>query len=249
MGLALWSLWGSKHDKMTMDREAEADKTDKAAEMRPTTSTEGEGARSFADIERQGTAPPMSPPTSPGGRNRSRRRMVSYEGQTDDTEPVDEITPAAELAAWRNGTASPQFLSPEYPGSKRPYVNGIAVPFSLKKEAETASMMTLTSNISGGPLSPAFPVSSNPSQVDSLTAMEKVGRDSAEGQQRNSGLRTNDDNEDESKNAARPESAATQEAEERLETPLETSAAERPGLETFSTAAENLPTTNAAKVE
>lgn len=185
MGLALWSLWGSKHDKMTMDREAEADKMEKGAEMRPSTPTEGEGARSFADIERQSAAPPTSPPTSPGGRSRSRRRMVSYEGQTDEGEAVEENASAAELAASRDGAASPQFLSPQFSGSKRPYVSGIAVPFSLKKEAETASMRTLASNISGGPISPAFPVSSNPASVEGvITATEKAGKLSSDEQQR-----------------------------------------------------------------
>lgn len=144
MGLALWSLWGSKHDKMTMNREIEADKTDRAIETRPATGGDGSGARSFGDIERQHAVAPSSP-TSP------RRRKVAYEGQNDAKEGGEEDESDGAPA----GKETPQLLTPGVGGTgKRVYVGGIAVPFSLKKEAETASMMTLTSNFSQGPQSP-----------------------------------------------------------------------------------------------
>lgn len=168
MGLALWSLWGSKHDKMTMDREIEADKSDKAAEVRPATAADGAGARSFGDIAQQDVVAPTSPPKT-GDRSRSRRRMVTYDrqdeggdGEVEDRAVDDEA--AMVSAAGGNGydNNTPQFLTPGYGhevgvGStgKRAYVDGIAVPFSIKKEAETASMMTLNSSMSQcGPLSP-----------------------------------------------------------------------------------------------
>lgn len=43
---------------------------------------------------------------------------------------------------------------------KRPFIDGIAMPFSLKKDAETASMMTLNSAITPGTSS--RPMSPNP---------------------------------------------------------------------------------------
>lgn len=180
MGLALWSLWGSKHDKMTMDREVEADRSDRAAEVRPATSADGAGARSFGDIAQQDVVAPTSPPSGPGDiRSRSRRRMVTYDRQdqsggdgeaAEDGGATDGDGAAAAVASASGGGSSgqdhndaPQFLTPGYGqhevgvGStgKRAYVDGIAVPFSIKKEAETASMMTLNSNMSQcGPLSP-----------------------------------------------------------------------------------------------
>lgn len=192
MGLALWSLWGSKHDKMTMDREMEADRADRTIEVRPSSAVEGLGARSFGEIERQGTVAPASPLASPPAqdpdRSRSRRRRVTYQMQDED---VDENTPAAELLAHRqqqegSGAAAaaamdtPQLLTPGYQpevgtGStgKRAYVDGIAVPFSLKKEAETASMMTLTSDVSQGPQSPRASTTSRP--MSSTTAEHSTG--------------------------------------------------------------------------
>lgn len=168
MGLALWSLWGSKHDKMTMDREIEADKSDKAAEVRPATVADGAGARSFGDIAQQDVVAPTSPPQT-GDRSRSRRRMVTYDRQDEggDGDVEDRATNDGEaVASASRGSGhdsnTPQFLTPGYGhevgvGStgKRAYVDGIAVPFSIKKEAETASMMTLNSSMSQcGPLSP-----------------------------------------------------------------------------------------------
>lgn len=144
MGLALWSLWGSKHDKMTMNREMVADKADRAVETRPATGGDGSGARPFSEIEGQDAVAPTSP-TSP------RRRKVTYQGQN---EVKDEEAEDSNDAAAVDKDA-PQLLTPGVGGSgKRAYVGGIAVPFSLKKEAETASMMTLTGSISQGPQSP-----------------------------------------------------------------------------------------------
>ncbi|KAI1343030.1 alpha/beta-hydrolase [Xylariaceae sp. FL0016] len=164
-GMALWSLWGSKHDEMTINREERADQV---PEVKVATAEEGEGARSTTDLKKQGqkinkrlTRKSLSPAFS---RSRSRTKIVKDEHQIAD-EDVDENNPVEVLLAKREEKAkqeaeanaellpSSNLLTPNYipaetgTTGKRPYVEGIAVPFSLKKEADTASMLTLTSNV------------------------------------------------------------------------------------------------------
>ncbi|KAI0870001.1 hypothetical protein GGS24DRAFT_505211 [Hypoxylon argillaceum] len=156
MGLALWSLWGSKHDEMTVQREEEAEK---APEVKIATKQEGYGARSHTDLERQERAVANERPVT--SRSHSRTKIVKDEHQTSGGS-ADPNTPIALLMAKREGkvpqdateplpSANNDSLSPHYvPPStgvagKRPIVGGIAVPFSLGKDAETASMITLTS--------------------------------------------------------------------------------------------------------
>jgi hypothetical protein len=154
MGLALWSLWGSKHDESTMNREQEADKV---PEIKIATQAEGSGARSTADIKQQEKN--VKRPGLEGSRRSSRRRLVTDEQQTAHGtagSETEESTMLATLMAKRTGgqpeTASksnlltPDYVPPETGATgKRPIVGGIAVPFTLKKEADTASMITLTS--------------------------------------------------------------------------------------------------------
>ncbi|KAI1121270.1 hypothetical protein F5Y10DRAFT_256659 [Nemania abortiva] len=158
MGLALWSLWGSKHDEMTVQREEEAEK---APEVKVATKQEGHGARSPSDLERQERDVANERPIT--SRSHSRTKIVKDQNQTSENS-VDANTPIAVLMAKRQGTlpqdatgpappANNDSLSPHYvPPStgvagKRPIVGGIAVPFSLGKDAETASMITLTSAV------------------------------------------------------------------------------------------------------
>lgn len=162
MGLALWSLWGSKHDEMTMNREQKADK---APTMKTATEAEGDGARPQADIEKQERKPSQTRPDISVSRSPSRRRIVKDQQQTSEQDGVTEdATPLASLMAKRTGgqdhntqdTAGDRLLTPDYQRpdtgatGKRPMVEGIAVPFTLNKEAETASMITLTSYVDGG---------------------------------------------------------------------------------------------------
>lgn len=157
LGLALWSGWGSKHDDEAVERER---KMNREAETLVTAS-EHQGARPFSDIESE------SRPSMPGrgSRSRSRIRTVVDENQTGGS-LVDENTPIAKLMEARrkqdasnNGMLSPGYVSGMGVTGKRPVVDGVAVPFSLNKEAETASMMTLQSHMTTGPgsrpLSPA----------------------------------------------------------------------------------------------
>ncbi|KAK1495440.1 hypothetical protein CTAM01_08569 [Colletotrichum tamarilloi] len=192
IGLALWSLWGSKHDETTTKREKKADSDAVAAtaagrtsqqtrESQQTSPRGGEGARSFEDIEHQDPAP-LGSPTG------SKRRFVRDEHQTEEEETpastqmeesqttaVDETTttPVAALIEKRKeqekhneqaaaaAAADGNHLSPDFvPGGtgvagKRPFLDGIALPFSLgKKDAETASMVTLMSGADSRPISP-----------------------------------------------------------------------------------------------
>ncbi|KAI0968160.1 hypothetical protein F4678DRAFT_443474 [Xylaria arbuscula] len=158
MGLALWSLWGSKHDEVTVQREGEAEKP---LEVKVAKNTDGHGARSPSDLARQERDMASQRPVT--SRTPSRTKIVKDENQTLE-EGVDANTPIAVLMAKREGkvpqdstgqlpSSNSDSLSPYYvPPStgvtgKRPIVSGIAVPFSLGKEAETASMITLTSTM------------------------------------------------------------------------------------------------------
>ncbi|GJN82080.1 hypothetical protein PLIIFM63780_005617 [Purpureocillium lilacinum] len=158
IGLALWSGWGSKHDEATVLREQNADQEPETLSV---TGDEGRGARSFNDIEAQ---QPVAGAAK--SRSRSRRRTVVDEHQTEDA-AVDESTPVAHLINQRRekeasgaGLLSPNFVPETGVAGKRPFIDGIAMPFSLKKDAETASMMTLNSAITPGTSS--RPMSPNP---------------------------------------------------------------------------------------
>lgn len=179
MGLALWSLWGSKHDEMTVQREEEAEKT---PEVKIATIQEGHGARAPSDLERQQQARDGAGQRPATARSRSRTKIVRDEHQTaghgggvyDDGGDDDGNTRIALLMAKREGRvpqdatalASNDSLTPHYAppstgvAGKRPIVGGIAVPFSLDREAETASMITLTSTMTmDQPVRVASPIS------------------------------------------------------------------------------------------
>ncbi|KAI1498767.1 hypothetical protein F5X99DRAFT_309397 [Biscogniauxia marginata] len=150
-GLALWSLWGAKHDEATYHREQRADR---APIVKVATNEEGEGAREAADLQRQERA--VLKKNAAVGRSRSRKRVVKDEHQIANEDDVDENTPVAVLVAKRKEKEKAQeeplpsptssLLAPETGATgKRAFLGGIAMPFSLKKEAETASMLTLNS--------------------------------------------------------------------------------------------------------
>lgn len=211
LGLAMWSLWGSKHDEMTVEREQKA--TEKS-EIQIATPAEGHGARTYSEIDDQDPAP------YPGNasRSRSRRKTVVDENQTGGAQ-VDENTFMAELIELRKEkeAAHPDLFSPNYVAEtgvagKRPYLDGIALPFSLNKEAETASMMTLHST--GTPLPGSRPMS--PAILrDESTMSVKQDDETRDG-----------DIKDEEK--SKDDFSSTKEVE-------------RPGIETFVTAHEELP--------
>ncbi|KAH7157577.1 hypothetical protein B0J13DRAFT_173555 [Dactylonectria estremocensis] len=162
VGLAIWSLWGSKHDEMTVEREQKAEKANEEPYVQVATPAHGKGARSFDDIEKQ----EHQRPRVPASRGHSHRRTVFNENQTGSI-VVDEDTPVAQLLEQRREkeAGSNSLLSSDYvPATgvvgKRPFLDGIALPFSLNKEADTASMMTLYSN-AATPLPGSRPMSPN----------------------------------------------------------------------------------------
>ncbi|KAJ4150148.1 hypothetical protein LMH87_010913 [Akanthomyces muscarius] len=148
-GLSLWSLWGSKHDEETMEREEHAD-------QRPEIEVVEEDAggrvshRELDDEQRK----PVQSPGDFTSRSRSRRRTVVDEHQTEQSN-ADGETPVIQLLHQRQEqeAAHPGLLSPDYVpetgvAGKRPFLKGLALPFSLNKDADTASMVTLQSHAS-----------------------------------------------------------------------------------------------------
>ncbi|KAI1871317.1 uncharacterized protein JN550_004762 [Neoarthrinium moseri] len=283
MGLALWSLWGSKHDEMTMNREQQADKV---PDIKVATDAEGSGARSVTDIKKQEGS--VGKRLTLSSRSPSRRRLVKDGNQISNESATghEEVTPLASLMAKRTAdsqavesarAAESGLLTPEYvpletgATGKRPFVEGIAVPFTLHKEAETASMLTLTSNMEGHPSRVASPM---PVQGDNYFGLPN-GTSSEEAAQQASEPSTprpasppvpilDDMAEGEPITAGTPRSASpaatpkavSPEATPTAEKPKGLEAAppvmvggvitheERPPLETFVTAQEELPRVN-----
>lgn len=153
IGLALWSSWGSKHDEATVERELKAEQ---GLEMQSVTCVEGGDARPSVNAQAQQPASPMALVKT---RSRNGRRTVVDENQTGKDQ-VDEDTPVATLLASRRakepseGLLSPNYMPETGIAGKRPFIGGIAMPFSLGKDADTASMVTLNSSVSPA-ISPA----------------------------------------------------------------------------------------------
>ncbi|KAL7907160.1 hypothetical protein GGI35DRAFT_80300 [Trichoderma velutinum] len=198
-GLAIWSLWGSKHDEMTVEREQKAN----------------------YEPEMQAVTPELNNEVSehPGGDRRghsrrpSRQRIVRDEHQTGSEETEGETVVEQLIAMRRDQEAAHDgLLSPDYSpdtgvAGKRPFLDGIALPFSIKNDAETASMITLNSQMTPGsrPMSPSpgpAPVSVADSKTDLVEEKSAVN--------------------------------GVTEDNEKVE-------AQRPGIETFVTAQEDLP--------
>ncbi|OAQ97923.1 hypothetical protein LLEC1_01224 [Akanthomyces lecanii] len=148
-GLSLWSLWGSKHDEETMEREEHADQQPEIEVVE-----EDAGGRvSHRELDDEQRNPVQSP-GDVTSRSRSRRRTVVDEHQTEQSD-VKEETPVIQLLHQRQEqeAAHPGLLSPDYVpetgvAGKRPFIKGLALPFSLNKDADTASMVTLQSHAS-----------------------------------------------------------------------------------------------------
>ncbi|KAI0851112.1 alpha/beta-hydrolase [Daldinia vernicosa] len=271
IGLALWSLWGSKHDEATVTREDEADR---APEVKVATTEEGEGARSPDDLQRQGKE--VAKRELGHNRSRSRTKIVRDEQQTVDDE-VNEYTSIDMLMAQREEKSrqaeslpSPRgsILTPDYfshdtgVAGKRPTVGGIAVPFSLNKEAETASMITLTSALgqpdrvaSPRPLSSEVDAMATTSAAVVATVTEKardevVDPNLLKQQGTGSCEIVNPNTADIADGPRTPMAAYPTPGSETISTPVTplinvdgvSTGLQRPPLETFVTAQEDLPT-------
>lgn len=270
MGLSLWSLWGSKHDQATKNREQQAEKM---PDIKAPAPNEGEGARSPGDLKEQEKRVANRADLA-AGRSPSRRRMVRDAQQTgslDSEEARVAATALAELMAKRTGAQPPSEKesaggnallnpSPVPPATgatgKRPMVEGIAVPFTINKEAETASMITLTSNpgsrvASPSPTSPTSFVAPGNPIAETASAAATPTKDTPRSPSPNV-TAVDDMEEDEPVTAGTPRStspkavATTGEATEAAAPEIKVDAAtplERPPLDTFVTAQEDLPKT------
>jgi acetyl esterase/lipase len=194
LGLAMWAGWGSKHDEMTVERERVAEekevKEEKEVQVEKSDEEkEADGTKSLdvttPTTERDGRSGAKQPGEL--SRSRSRNRTVTDQNQTGSRDDYDAEGEPVEPTSG--------LLSPDIGVTgKRPRVDGIAMPFSIKKEADTASMITLNSG--------------------------KQSRYTA---------------------TSRPMSPVSMVAGPGSEGGAETPGLERPGLETFVTAAEDLP--------
>lgn len=231
--LSVWSLWGSKHDEMTVERERAAEGRERMEvilDREPEDEKRGEAMEDSSAVtaseeeDRQGREGAKGV-TGDLTRSRSSRRTVTDQNQTGS---LDDLGSAADPATDTHGKdADANFLSPKYvPDTgvtgKRPRVDGIAMPFSIKREADTASMITLNSGRVDGMVSRQ---TGTPRPMSPVTLDEKddkggmsgiVGDTQLDGSGADGGL---------------------------------TQVLERPGLETFVTAAEDLPKVKGAAME
>lgn len=208
MGMSLWALWGSKHDKVTMEREIKADKEPETVVATP---ADGANARPLHDLEEK-----QKPSYS---RSRSRRRTVTDANQTGEAD-IDENTSAADLLTLRQNHDTKQTSSAntylsvpdssahvpkttplETPtpvvtinDSGRPSANGVAFPFSLRNGHNTnASMSTLTSAVGVPPtkdmrtagatdagLDTSRPTSEHSSATNGMSISERVAANPGE---------------------------------------------------------------------
>ncbi|KAF4125566.1 Acetyl esterase/lipase [Geosmithia morbida] len=166
LGLAVWSLWGSRYDEAAVERQRNADPEGQKGTV--VDKEHGEGARSFGDITTQEPATTM--PDNSHSRGTEATSIAGGEEEKQQWAPTDsteETTPVSDLLARRrrkeaeSAAADPYSLLPNAntgATGKRPFIEGIAMPFTIKKEADTASMVTLNSSMSPaltGAFSPA----------------------------------------------------------------------------------------------
>ncbi|ERS98067.1 hypothetical protein HMPREF1624_04845 [Sporothrix schenckii ATCC 58251] len=181
-GLALWSLWGSKHDESTVEREQDAHEHDAQGAPKEGAADPAAADKSLRGRDQSAAPEEKEAATRADDRSRSRRRYVRNENQADgQDEPIPAPTPIAVLlpeeSTLANGDSMTDSMlngmpsdatATEKPGrgkpltpydaaraagdanhvgstGKRPFLGGIALPFSLNKDAETASMVTLQS--------------------------------------------------------------------------------------------------------
>lgn len=265
--LSWWSLWGSKHDEMTMNRERDSDKL-------PLTklATQEERDREFDPLDTKEQEEAEKEPAISVSRSSSRRRFVRDANQIAPVSPeAEEATPLDTLMAKRtaghqhtdskstvkSGLLSPDYLPETGAAGKRPMVEGIAVPFTLKKEADTASMITLMSDADGQLSRAASP---RPLSFEGdLTAMPGPSSFAPTPRSASPSVPVLDDLADEEPvTAGTPRSASpavTSKASKIVTTSdhkvtvivngaATTTSEERPPLETFVTAQEDLPRMN-----
>jgi hypothetical protein len=269
MGMSLWALWGSKHDEKTMKNEEQADRE---PETVIASAAGGQGARPLDDTKTNQGKLMDSRKKSDYGRSRSRRRTVADQNQTGTSNGIDENTTAAELLAIRrekgeapspgDGSLTPNFVfrkgkepmiaddtvpsilvhTPNVDENdlRRPKAGGIAFPFSLKQHQATASMTTLTSAIDVQPVDDMRTDGSKESGVEQNAV--DVAATNAMGSQKPVDGIADTVKEGRKSLGASPLSNVTNGQDNAAENGK--SQADRPPLETFKTAAEDLPLVN-----
>lgn len=258
-GMSLWALWGSKHDEETMQREQEADKQ---PETTIASSMDGAGARPLDD-----TKTPQGKLLDKGeqqsySRSRSRRRTVTDEHQTENDEHVNENTSAADLLAMKNTRreqALDSHLTPDFAANganptilvkvptneesrlKRPKIDGIAFPFTVKGHQASASMTTLTSEVGVPPAHDVRTegVMKSGVSVNSADNQAMNGSSSEDANVMEENKTPIDSALDKGK-GKEYDIAASSDVGERMAVDIG-AGLERPQLETFVTAADNLP--------
>lgn len=248
LGLALWGLWGSKHDQMTMRREHEADV---APMVRAATAADGGGARTFSDIQRQekASAPrkfarlvALKPPhwrRVTDENQAPRAAEPAAQGEDEDTAPAmpsGHVPAPPTVVADGEKKPDDDHAKPFSPGEamgdmgvtgKRVFIEGLATPFSLRKEADTASMITLQ---------PSRPPTPGPNRLSAFTA---PGEGEGGGEKDELGGGEKDDLGGEEKDDDLGLATATSGFATPFLTPgLMTPGGGRPGLEKFVTAEE-----------
>lgn len=150
-GMALWSLWGSKHDETTVEREEEAEEAGDAGRKDPragnkTRTKNRSRSRSRSrrtktqkDKESEPESVPAVPSIPQAQPDAAEASKVKAEIESDANAPLSiGGTPLKAHESTYIGASG-----------KRPFVGGIASPFSLNKEADSASMVTLHSTSAG----------------------------------------------------------------------------------------------------
>ncbi|OBT50460.1 hypothetical protein VE04_09500 [Pseudogymnoascus sp. 24MN13] len=178
-GLGMWSLWGSEHDKQTIQRELNAADVDTAAALPDDGRRGGREGDSLGNsaVPVVGDAIQLEERERERSRSNSRRVSVMDRNQTGER-GVDEDTPAADLVAMQQqapngGTVVNQYLTPEFAARRgagdgvagaerdgkpvRPKAGGEAFPFSVRgaegeRPESAASMATLMSEMGVRPV-------------------------------------------------------------------------------------------------
>lgn len=234
MGLSLWALWGSKHDHMTVKREQLADKN---PEVAAASASHGKGARAFSDLQRQekSVGEHNSAPPAVGQDNaRAWRTLVKDQHQTEkgaaakeaDLQPAGPVGDAGEQASqtMSTGLLSPDDAYETGATGKRVMIGGLATPFSLRREPETASMITLAT--------PMDQYSVRPSTAGSNSFVAPPTAEVADDPERAAAREQSKNND---------QDGASQEMATPFLTPMSPgSVSERPGLDRFVTAEDGI---------
>ncbi|KAL5350813.1 hypothetical protein ACLOAV_004384 [Pseudogymnoascus australis] len=174
-GLGMWSLWGSEHDKQTIQRELQASEVETAA----ASPEDGAGAATRGGAVGDSALPVIDDAIQlderPRSRSYSRKISVMDRNQTGERD-VNEDTPAADLVDMQppsERTVVNQYLTPEFAARRgtadgaasgerdgkpvRPKAGGEAFPFSVRgaegdRPESAASMATLMSGMGVRPV-------------------------------------------------------------------------------------------------